>query len=83
MTTKTPNTDPHPQPFAQARPSDALRREDAFLHDHGGAGPRLIYNIVDGFSAVPGAARRLRITASHLFRHSQTSHKVEKTGDAT
>lgn len=83
MTTNTPNIGPCPQPFAQARPSDALRREDAFLHDHGGTGARFIYSIVDGFSASLGSVRRLCIPLSHLSRHIQTPRKIEKTGDAT
>ncbi len=37
--------------FPHARPSQALREEDAFMQLHGGTGSRLIFEIVSGLAS--------------------------------
>lgn len=47
------------RPFPQAKQTDALREENAFMHLHGGAGCRWIYGVVEAFSICRNVFKRL------------------------
>lgn len=47
--------------FPKSRPSDALRAEDAFMQEHGGTGPYVIFLIVSFICDLPVHLRALRL----------------------
>ncbi len=49
--TDRPTTLHREMSFPDARPTRALRDENAFMADHGGAGSQMIYGLVSGIAA--------------------------------
>jgi len=63
-----PNIGPGSHPFPGAKQTKAQRDEDAFMHDHGGWGERLIYGLVEALSFGNHATGRLPANALLDFR---------------
>ena len=61
------------KPFPHARPSQALREEDAFMQLHGGTGSRLIFEIVSRLSSGGSLVRRWSSQVVHAIANTATN----------
>ncbi len=61
------------KPFPHARPSQALREEDAFMQLHGGTGSRLIFAIGCGLASGGALARRWSSQLAHVIANTATN----------
>ncbi|MEH6726512.1 MAG: hypothetical protein V7703_10155 [Hyphomicrobiales bacterium] len=58
------------KPFPHARPSQALREEDAFMQLHGGTGSRSIFAGVSRIASGGALARRWSIQLAHVIANT-------------